>query len=76
MGGDLRREDAEARWPTAPRNNALKELREDLLFALDHIPVDRSGKTIEADWRGTPDFDDLQFYARQLEGVEPGTPIS
>lgn len=76
LQGGLRSGDVEARWPAAPRADALRELREDLLDALEHIPVDKSGRMIESAWRGSPAFDDLQFYVRQLEALEPRTPLT
>ena len=75
LGGGLRREAAETRWSSVPKNESLARVREDLLDALDHIPVDGAGITIEADWQRTPEFDDLHFYIRQLERLDPNESI-
>lgn len=73
--GVIRTDDVERRWPTVPNDVLFKELREDLIEALDHVPIDADGETLLADWVTTPDYDDLWYYARRLAPRSRSEPI-
>lgn len=48
--GYLFRDDVEVRWPPGPQTEALRQLREDVIFAVEHIPVDRKRQPIVDEW--------------------------
>ena len=57
-------------WPNEPADRQLAELREDLLFALEHVPGDVVNGPDRDAWQGTSEYKDVEIHLGRLRQAD------
>jgi hypothetical protein len=77
LAGDLLLRDLESVWPSAAASNPLlRRIRDDLEFALEHVPLSREAQQ-QVDltaWRQMPEYGDIRLalnYLRSHDSCQP-----
>jgi hypothetical protein len=69
IAAEITEDELQTAWPEESPDPQLEELRRTLFSGLEHLPgtlVDGQW-TLDSDaWRGTPEYDDIEFYLRRL----------
>jgi hypothetical protein len=67
LRGDLRDEELSRRWPVTTGEATYGAIREDLAFALAHLPVGDDLTTVNLrQWKQMPEYHDLELHIAAL----------
>jgi hypothetical protein len=74
LRAEIGQADAERLWPSTPKDPYLAQVRDDLIFATQHIPGSGTDTWVPdlVRWQRMPEYDDLCLHIENLRQRLPG----